>query len=508
MSTSNPKTSNVLSVPSTNELDKELFKHFGKDVPTMRRSKSVTKAEEITFGAEKLRKLQPDKPCHRPKDSLFSWSSEFRDFTGFVNWGFLLLLIGGIRLLLENLLKYGVMVDPFQWLVIINGGYPEFSANHPSIVLLFYINVHILFTLWVEKSLVKKRISWKRAWFLHFTNFFVLVMIPIICNTIWGNHFGLVGALAVCATYIVTFLKLWSYVQVNHWCRIDKERNSRDLRRRSSSVLAPNLHNPRKSQEVSNVVNYPDNLTVRDLYFFMMVPSLCYELNFPRTTRIRKQFLIKRIIELLIGIQVVFGLFQQWIIPSVKNSLETFSKMELMAASERLLKLAVPNHLLWLIFFYLTFHSYLNIIGEVLRFADRDFYGDWWNATNINDFWRSWNLPIHRWAVRHLYLPMIGQRWSRKLAAGAVFLLSALFHEYLVSVPLRMFKLWSFIGMMMQIPLTPFSKLVEQKIGARTGNVLVWMSLILGQPLCIMMYYHDYVITNFGKDWIEQLAKV
>lgn len=43
--------------------------------------------------------------CHRPRDSLFSWSSGFDNFTGFVNWGFLLLGIGGIRLLLENFIK-------------------------------------------------------------------------------------------------------------------------------------------------------------------------------------------------------------------------------------------------------------------------------------------------------------------------------------------------------------------------------------------------------------------
>jgi diacylglycerol O-acyltransferase 1 len=61
----------------------------------------------------------------------------------------------------------------------------------------------------------------------------------------------------------------------------------------------------------------------------------------------------------------------------------------------------IPNHLLWLIWFYLCFHSYFNMLGEVLKFADRDFYGDWWNATNIDVFWRSWNMPIHRWAVRY-----------------------------------------------------------------------------------------------------------
>jgi len=67
--------------------------------------------------------------------------------------------MGGIRLLLENLLKYGIMIDPLEWLVIINGGSHDFNLENPSIVLLFYINVHILFTLWVEKLLAQKRIE-------------------------------------------------------------------------------------------------------------------------------------------------------------------------------------------------------------------------------------------------------------------------------------------------------------------------------------------------------------
>jgi diacylglycerol O-acyltransferase-1 len=54
----------------------------------------------------------------------------------------------------------------------------------------------------------------------------------------------------------------------------------------------------------------------------------------------------------------------------------------------------------WLIFFYLLFHSFLNLMGELLHFADRHYYSDWWNANNIDVFWRSWNMPVHRWAVR------------------------------------------------------------------------------------------------------------
>lgn len=40
--------------------------------------------------------------------------------------------------------------------------------------------------------------------------------------------------------------------------------------------------------------------------------------------------------------------------------------------------LQVPNHLIWLLFFYAIFHSGLNITAEVLQFGDRTFYKDWW----------------------------------------------------------------------------------------------------------------------------------
>lgn len=36
----------------------------------------------------------------------------------------------------------------------------------------------------------------------------------------------------------------------------------------------------------ARLVKYPDNLCLRDLAYFMLAPTLCYELNFPRTARL------------------------------------------------------------------------------------------------------------------------------------------------------------------------------------------------------------------------------
>lgn len=94
----------------------------------------------------------------------------------------------------------------------------------------------------------------------------------------------------------------------------------------------------------------------------------------------------------------------------------------------------MPNHLIWLCLFYLSFHSFLNLMGELLHFADRNFYSDWWNARNIAEFWSAWNMPVHVWAVRHVYIPITALGFSKAAASIVVFFISAFFHEYLVNV--------------------------------------------------------------------------
>ena len=61
-----------------------------------------------------------------------------------------------------------------------------------------------------------------------------------------------------------------------------------------------------------------------------------------------------------------------------------------MAMLERVLKLSIPNHLIWLTWFYLLFHSLLNTLGEILRFADREFY----KVSLLLFFYSHFNQPV------------------------------------------------------------------------------------------------------------------
>lgn len=477
-----------------------------KGLRHLRRTKSVTLAEHITQAEKKARLSQPDRPIHQPRDSLFSWSSGFDRYEGFVNWGFLILLLGGLRLFLENVLKYGVKINPLSWLLWLKNQQEHDNYFHTPLFLAV-ANVHVFVSFYLEKQLAKDRIAPPVQYAFQVGHLLVILLIPVIVLGIWPHQFSLLGRTVVCVVYTVLFLKLWSYAHVNHWCRSQRTQN---LSRRRSFTFRKAQGKGQEATDESDsgvpevtLTQYPDNLTVPDLYYFLAAPTLCYELNFPRSQRIRKRFLLRRMLEVVVISNIILAMFQQWMIPSVKNSFQAFSDLDYLRCTERLLKLAIPNHIVWLSWFYLLFHSFLNTMAELLYFADRDFYQDWWNAKDVGTFWRLWNLPVHKWAFRHVFVPMMQNKYSKGTAAVAVFMISAALHEYLVSVPLHMYKVGVFLGMMTQVPLVYISQFALKKFGQRVGNIMVWASLILGQPLGIMVYYHDYVVKNFDLNMLN-----
>lgn len=164
------------------------------------------------------------------------------------------------------------------------------------------------------------------------------------------------------------------------------------------------------------------------------------------------------------------------------------------------LKLSIASTYAWLLFFFIFFHQYLNILAELLRFGDRVFYKDWWNAAETSAYWRLWNAPVHYWLVRHLYFPCVRAGASKALASFVVFFVSAVFHEVLVAIPFHMVPIrpWAFIGMLMQVSLTMFTKALMKRFpGSSIGNIMFWVCFcFIGQPMAVLMYAIDYTYGN------------
>lgn len=178
-------------------------------------------------------------------------------------------------------------------------------------------------------------------------------------------------------------------------------------------------------------------------------------------------------------------------------SLTNSGKGEWLEIVYRLMKLSIPNTVGWIMGFYSFFHLFLNIISEIIQFGDRNFYMDWWNCRNLEEYWKTWNLPVHFFFVRHCYTPLLKKGWSKLGANFLVFILSAIAHEYIVCVPLGVVSYYAFLAMLMQAPAIAVEKMLSKYLklhNSELGNVSFWLFFcFLGQPICMFIYYSLYV---------------
>uniref|UniRef100_A0A8C7M9P0 O-acyltransferase n=1 Tax=Oncorhynchus kisutch TaxID=8019 RepID=A0A8C7M9P0_ONCKI len=425
--------------------------------------------------------------CHVLQESLLSSASGYSNYRGILNWCVVMLVLSNARLFLENLLKYGILVDPIQVVSL----FLKDPYSWPAPCLVIVSNVFIMAALYTERRLSVGTISETTGTFLYLVNLTTLLCFPS-ATVLTLTSMTPAGGVFALGVYTILFMKLYSYKDVNMWCREIRHTKARTLTRSHScpSVAQSN------GSAVHSHVSYPGNLTHRDIYYFVFAPTLCYELNFPRSPRIRKSFLLRRLFE-MVRSKIISGKQSKYEHPLSVGLLFMYplwQDMDFSRMMERMLKLAVPNHLIWLIFFYWFFHSSMNFVAELMQFGDREFYRDWWNSETVTYFWSNWNIPVHKWCLRHFYKPIMRRGVNKWVAQTAVFLVSAFFHEYLVSVPLKMFRLWAFMGMMSQIPLAWF---VGRFLRGNHGNAAVWISLIIGQPVAVLMYVHDYYVIHY-----------
>lgn len=92
---------------------------------------------------------------------------------------------------------------------------------------------------------------------------------------------------------------------------------------------------------------------------------------------------------------------------------------------------------------------------------------------------------------------MLKKGLKRSMANLVVFLISAVAHEYLVSVPLGLLSYYAFLAMLLQSPMIFFELKFNKALKLDTsqlGNVSFWISYcVLGQPICVGIYYYLYV---------------
>ncbi|KAJ3295378.1 hypothetical protein HK104_002717 [Borealophlyctis nickersoniae] len=231
---------------------------------------------------------------------------------------------------------------------------------------------------------------------------------------------------------------------------------------------------------------FPKNVTFLNFLDYLLVPTLVYELEYPRTHRIRPFYVLEKILATLGTFMILYVTVEHYINP-VLYSLE---KLDFIDAVTRLL---IPFMIGYLLIFYIIFECICNGFAEMTRFADREFYEDWWNSLTFDEYARKWNKPVHEFLMRHIYLESITTyKLNKQNATFLTFFLSSCLHELVMIVIGKKVRMYLFVMQMFQIPLIYISRFLAVKKHKAAGNAFFWFGLFLGPPLLGVAYCREH----------------
>lgn len=234
-------------------------------------------------------------------------------------------------------------------------------------------------------------------------------------------------------------------------------------------------------------ITYPANLTWTNYIDFLFCPTLCYEIEYPRTAHIDWQNLIYKIIAVFGCIFLLTIISEEFILPILQISSVrlhgSLSAIEsLLVLAETISWLLFPFMLTFLLVFLVIFEYVLGAFAEITRFADRHFYSDWWNSTDWMEFSREWNVPVYSFLRRHVYSasrPHLG----RGYATVITFLVSAIGHEVVMACITKKIRGYGFVCQMLQLPIVMLQRTKWVRGKETLNNVCFWCSMILGLSL-------------------------
>ncbi|OTA70296.1 MBOAT-domain-containing protein [Hypoxylon sp. EC38] len=239
---------------------------------------------------------------------------------------------------------------------------------------------------------------------------------------------------------------------------------------------------------------YPNNLTFLNHYEYIVLPTVVYELQYPRSESIDWSYVAEKICALVGVIFVMIMISQAFIYPVVMRTV--YMKEAGWTVAERfrefpwmLSDLIFPFMMEYLLAWYLIWETVLNILAELTYFADRSFYDAWWNSVSWDQYARDWNRPVHNFLLRHVYHSSISSmRVNKHTATLITFFLSACVHELIMWCIFKKLRGYLLILQMCQLPLVKMSRTKWLRNQKTLGNIFFWIGIFTGPSLLCSLY--------------------
>ena len=272
-------------------------------------------------------------------------------------------------------------------------------------------------------------------------------------------------------------------------------------------------------------VTYPQNLKSANFLDYVLCPTLCYELEYPRTEK-------RQWMELFYKTLAVFGCIflltitsEEFIVPVLAEAaprlahVRNFYERGLILA-ETISMLLFPFMLTILLVFLVIFEYVLGAFAEITCFADRHFYSDWWNSCDWLEFSREWNIPVHHFLRRHVY-GASRPYMSKNMSTLITFLISAFGHELVMGCITKKLRGYGFLAQMSQLPIVAIQKSKFVRGRKLFNNAMFWISFILGLsvvstwpfspktrsfPIQVLMRLADVLPLRPRVEQLEQIA--
>ncbi|KAG6003089.1 hypothetical protein E4U21_002392 [Claviceps maximensis] len=242
---------------------------------------------------------------------------------------------------------------------------------------------------------------------------------------------------------------------------------------------------------------YPLNLTWTNYIDYLFCPTLCYELEYPRTAQVNWTSLNAKIIATFGCIFLLTVVSEEFILPVLIDAQHRLSppfpsptpslSEALLILAESISWLLFPFMLTFLLVFLVIFEYILGAFAEMTLFADRHFYADWWNSTDWMEFSREWNVPVYSFLRRHVYSAS-RPHTGKMLATVITFLISALMHEVVMACISKKIRGYGFFCQMLQLPIVMLQRTKFIRSRKTLNNVCFWMSMIIGLSMMCALY--------------------